>query len=186
VVGLDYNADYVAEARRRWGSGQRGNLSFEVADLLALAPAGAPFHGARFDAIVMIDLFLFLFNERFQPALHSGRVDVMRTVGTMLNSDGLLAIMDPHPLWLTPWVGSDNQPFGLLTEYRKRRFKVAPTVQEATDLLFRSGWRIRRILEPDIDPAYAKIDPAGCSFMADVPQWWCIEAEPAPSPIPSA
>jgi hypothetical protein len=66
---------------------------------------------------------------------------------------------------------------GILTEYRRKRFKVSPTLEEATGLLYSSGLRIRRILEPDINPAFAEISRAAYTFMREFSQWWVIECE---------
>jgi hypothetical protein len=85
--------------------------------------------------------------------------------------------MDPHPFWLTPWLGQEGRPLGILAEYRSKHFKVAPTLEEFSSLAYESGFRIRRILEPRIEDAYRKIDPQGYAFMSEFPQWWFWELE---------
>ena len=35
---------------------------------------------------------------------------------------------------------------------------------------------IARVLEPDIDPSYADVDPVAYRFMSQFPQWWFFEA----------
>ena len=47
----------------------------------------------------------------------------MKSVESLLKPNGVLLVMDPHPLWLTPWFGAPDAPLGILTEYRQRRLK---------------------------------------------------------------
>jgi SAM-dependent methyltransferase len=175
VIGLDHNENYIAAANKLWGRGLKGNLSFVPGDIIDLDTRG--FAQRKFDVVTIIDTFLFLFDERYQKRLSDNRLRIMKNVSNMLARGGRLVIVDPHPLWLTPWIGEDAPMVGILTEYRHKRFKVSPTLEEATGLLYRSGLRIRRILEPDINPAFAEISRAAHAFMHEIPQWWVIECE---------
>jgi len=175
AVGLDYNENYLAAANNLWGNGRKGNLSFVSGDIIDLDTRG--FAQRKFDVVTIIDTFLFLFNERYQKPLSDNRLRIMKNISSMLAEQGRLVIVDPHPLWLTPWIGEDAAMVGILTEYRHKRFKVSPTLEEATGLLYSSGLRIRRILEPDINPAFAEISRAAYTFMREFPQWWVIECE---------
>lgn len=171
TVGMDYNADYIDAARR-----DHPDAEFHVGDLLALDDFDSSIAGRRFDRVVLIDTFLFLFDQTFQNSLYEQRIKVMQGLRRFLKPGGRLLIMDPHPFWLTPWVGTSETPVGLISEYRRRWFKVTPTLEEVSETLTGAGFHIARILEPDIDPAYAKTDPVGHAFMAQFPQWWFFEA----------
>lgn len=177
AIGLDYNPDYIKIAKERWPASSHANVDFRVCDILALSRETPPFLREPFDFVVLIDTFLFLFDARFQSALYEQRHDIMRNLKTLLKPGGLLLVMDPHPLWLTPWLGAPNAPVGILSEYRQRRLKVIPTLEELTGFLCESGYRIRRLLEPDIDEAYRSIDPMAYAFYHEVPPWLFMEIE---------
>jgi 2-polyprenyl-3-methyl-5-hydroxy-6-metoxy-1,4-benzoquinol methylase len=177
VVGVDYNRDFIDLASRTWKGPTSGALTFEVGDLTDLSKGDPAFARQRYDFVVLIDTFLFLFDNKYQPELYSRRDVILRNLRQLLRPDGLLLVMDPHPLWLTPWLGHPEAPFGILTEYRQRSFKVTPTLEELTDLLYGHGFRIRRVREPVVDPAFRDVDPAGAAFMSNVPQWWFLEIE---------
>jgi len=179
VVGLDHNSDYVAIARRTWTQDQYPNLAFHIGDIIELQNGAPPFCAGAYDRVILIDIFLFLFANTYQTELLKHRATIMRNLGQLLAPGGVLLIMDPHPLWLTPWLGAEQQPFGVLTEYRNRRFKVSPNLEEVSSFLYESGMRIRRILEPAIAAEFGQIDPQGLAFMNEVPQWWFLEVERA-------
>jgi SAM-dependent methyltransferase len=179
AVGMDYNPDYVRAARETSPPDEYPNLAFHVGDIIDLSANEGVFQKMRFDRIILIDTFLFLFDKTYQPALWEHRHEIMRNILQLLRDDGLLLILDPHPFWLTPWLGGDDQPFGILTEYRRRHLKVIPTIEEMTCFLAEGGLRIRRILEPDIDAAYRAVNPSAHAFMQQFPQWWFFEAEKA-------
>src|SRR5947209_4113993 len=181
AIGVDYNPDYVALARQTWSSDvKNAKLDFQVGDIIDLARGSPAFAQARYDFIVLIDTFLFLFDETYQPALYRQRDAIMTNLRGLLKPHGQLLVMDPHPLWLTPWLGHPEAPFGILTEYRRRRFHVIPTLDEMTTLLYRHDLRVRRVLEPRIADEARAADPQRWAFMNNVPQWWFFEIEAGP------
>lgn len=179
VIGLDYNENYIEVACETWIDNSRRNLSYVVGNITDLENSAPTVAAREFDAVVLIDTFLFLFDPVYQPDLFAHRDTVMMSLARLLAEDGRLLIMDPHPFWLTPWIGDEGRPVGLISEYRNRSFKVAPTLEEISTLVFESGLRIRRIHEPNISPEYAAIDPTGYAFMREFPQWWFFEIERA-------
>jgi SAM-dependent methyltransferase len=181
VVGVDYNSDYVAIARQTWTGPDYSRLGFQVGDIIDLSRGAPAFAQDRYDFVLLIDTFLFLFDARYQPELHQQRDAIMANLRRLLKPDGLLLVMDPHPLWLTPWLGHPEAPFGILTEYRQRSFKVIPTLEEMTTFLCAHGLRIRRVLEPRIDKEFRDLDTQRFAFMNNVPQWWFFEIEPGPA-----
>lgn len=177
VVGVDYNADYVEVARKTHGAEQRANLEYQVGDIIDLSNGSPPFAKSQYDWIVLIDMFLFLFDDRYQPQLFEQRDAIMANLRQLLKPGGKLLTLDPHPLWFTAWLGDEQTPFGILTEYRRRNFKVIPTLDEMTAFLYRHDFRVRRIIEPTIDAEYRKIDPQAWAWMDNVSQWWAWELE---------
>ena len=174
---MDYNADYVAVAREKWPPAAYPNLEFHVGNIIDLAAGSGMFQQRRFDAVVLIDTFLFLFHPAYQKELYENRRTIVANLRQLLKPDGQLLIMDPHPFWLTPWIGQEGHPLGVLTEYRSKRFKVIPTLEEFSTLVYEGGFRIRRVLEPPIQEAYRAIDPQGYAFMSEFPPWWFWELE---------
>ncbi|MBN1943461.1 MAG: class I SAM-dependent methyltransferase [Phycisphaerae bacterium] len=179
AVGMDYNPDYIAQARDLYPPEENSNLAFEVGDILDLSKGSGNIHNRQFDRVILIDTFLFLFDPSYQPQLVENRGRVMQNIKKLLKPDGRLLIMDPHPFWLTPWIGGETHPVGILTEYRHRHFKVVPTLEEMTNLMCENGYRIVRILEPPIHPDYKTISPRAYAFMEQFPQWWFWELQAA-------
>lgn len=181
VVGMDYNQDYLRLAGEN-GQGIE-NLEFHRGDMLDLL-AGDEYFSAiaseggqalRFDFIFLIDVFLFLFDTKYQPHLHENRHLVLRNIRTLLRDEGRVLIMDPHIFWLMPWAGSETRPIGFMSEYRHRRFREIATLEEYSELIHDAGFAIRRIFEPDIDAEYKNHAPSDYSFMKEFPQWWAWE-----------
>ncbi len=176
AVGVDYNKEYVETARRTWNAEESDNLSFEIGDIINIDVADF-LNEKKFDAVVLIDMFLFLFDSKYQPHLSDNRSVIMKNMVRLLNPKGRIIIMDPHPFWLSAQFGEVEAPVIMLTEYKNRSFKVSPTLQEISDLVYTSGMRIRRIIEPEISEDFKKIDEFGYSVMSEFPQWWMIELE---------
>jgi SAM-dependent methyltransferase len=179
VVGMDHNPDYLAIARKTYPREEHPNLQFFVGDMIELEKSDERIRAGRFDRVILIDTFLFLFENSYQTQLLARRDDILKNLARLVAPGGLLLIMDPHPLWFTPWLGSQTHPFGVLAEYRHRKYKVSPNLEEISGLLYKNSLRVRRILEPDVDPAYAAIDPQAYAWMHEVPQWWFLEVEVA-------
>jgi SAM-dependent methyltransferase len=179
AVGMDFNEEYIAIARKTWTPDRHPNLEFQVGDIIDLSRGGWSERAHTFDRIVLIDTFLFLFDPSYQQALYENRDTILGNLRRLLAPGGQLLIMDPHPLWLTPWLGNEEQPFGIISEYRQRAFKVSPSIEEISSSLYGNGLRIRRILEPAISAAYKNVDPQAHALMTQLPQWWFWEVEAA-------
>ena len=177
TVGMDYNEEYIKSACDIASELDMPNLEFHVGDIIDLSKGASIFQEKKFDRIILIDTFLFLFDKDYQIDLWENRFAILENIKSLLKPDGKLLIMNPHPFWLTPWVGHKDMPIGILTEYRNRSFRVIPSVQEYSELLHDAGMRICRILEPDVDDAYEKVNPQAYKFMKQFPQWWFFETE---------
>ncbi len=181
AVGIDYNQEYLDVAARNWTREHYPNLEFQHGDIIDLSRSSSSFAREAFDYVVLIDTFLFLFDTKYQGALYEHREAIMSNLRKLVKPGGLLLVMDPHPLWLTPWIGGPTNPVGILTEYRERRLKVIPTLEEMTGFLCDNGVRLKRVLEPRIDEQYASVDPQAHTFMTNIPQWWFMEIEAHPA-----
>ena len=81
-----------------------------------------------------------------------------------------MVVMDPSCFWPMPRFGAKNFPFGIMTEYKHRIFRVSPTLQELTELFSNCDLAIERILEPEISAEYEMIDSREYHFMKQFPQ----------------
>src|SRR5262249_36503124 len=113
ALGGDYNPEYVEIARRTWPAEQYPNLEFQVGDIVHLGTGASEFARSTYDFVILIDTFLFLFDTTYQGALHENRHAIMRHLRRLVKPGGLLLLHDPHPFWLTPWLGTAEQPFGI-------------------------------------------------------------------------
>lgn len=175
AIGVDYNEQYVDVARKTRGHGPKQNLEFQVGDMIDLSNGEPEFAKSQYDWVTLVDTFLFLFDNRYQPTLYEKRDAIVGNLKRLLKPGGTLFTFDPHPLWLTAWLGDESAPFGVLTEYRHRHFKVIPTLDELTAFLAQHDLHVRRLHEPVIDPEFKQIDPQRYAWMDNVPQWLGIE-----------
>jgi SAM-dependent methyltransferase len=175
AVGIDYNANYVAIARERWQGIGKHDARFEVADIIELQSAAMDVLAQRYDLVFLIDTFLFLFHESYQPELYRNRETVVRNLASLVAPGGRLIVMDPHPLFLTAWFGDPNRPVGILEAYRSHDFRITPTLEEVSALFSSCGLAIDRVHEPRPDAELFEHDPSAFAFYSEVPPWWVFE-----------
>lgn len=179
AVGLDYNAGYIETAKTVWDAPHSKRAEYSVCNIIDMQTDRPDLLQRRYDAVLLIDTFLFLFDPIYQPKLYEARVSILRNLASLLGPNGQIVIMDPHPLWLSPMLGDAGRPFAVLDCYRNRHFKVIPTLEEVTGLFNEADLRIARILEPQIDDGYRDLDLKGFNFYKEFPAWWVFELEPA-------
>jgi SAM-dependent methyltransferase len=168
ITGIDYDKDYVKIANDTIKDEK--NIDFMSKDISDENFANS-FDGKKYDYIFMIDIFLFLFDKKFQGNLYEKRVEICAQFRKLLKPDGVFIIIDPHLFWLTPRFGSRNNPYGIITEYNDREFGVIPPLEEMTNVFCEAGLAIKRIVEPNIDEEFRKIDQLGYEFIKKFPQW---------------
>jgi len=175
AVGVDYNSDYIDIAKKTWSGQGEGDATYAVLDIIDFSTDQPELIAEPFDYVIMIDTFLFLFHESYQPQLFSNRKTVLQNLAKLVKKDGRILIMDPHPLFLTPFFGDPNRPFGILESYNSHYFRVAPTLAEITELLEDAGLAIARIFEPKPHPDFDKVNPKSHKFYSEVPMWHMLE-----------
>lgn len=178
AVGLDYNQNYIERARSNWLEAGEKNADYAVFDIIDFSCENHDVLERRFDRVILIDTFLFLFHESYQPALHQNRGKVLSNMRRLLKEDGRIMVMDPHPLWLTPYFGSKDRPFGVLESYKSHHFKVIPTLEEVTALLESSKIAINRVFEPEPSEDMKSYDFKGYAHYKEIPPWWVFELMP--------
>ena len=79
------------------------------------------FNKKTFDRIFMIDVFLFLFDKKFQPELYKNRKIILSNISRLLDDKGEIIIMDPHLFWLSAREGDKENPVAIMTEYKNKK-----------------------------------------------------------------
>ncbi len=168
ITGIDYDQDYVNIANENIKDEK--NIKFIKKDISDENFANS-LGGNRYDYIFMIDIFLFLFDKKFQGNLYEKRIEICSQLSKLLKSNGVCIIIDPHLFWLTPRFGNPKKPYGIITEYNDREFGIIPPLEELTHVFCEAGLAVKRIIEPSIDEQFKSIDKLGYEFVKKFPQW---------------
>ena len=107
------------------------------------------FENLKFDMVWMSDVFHFYF---YSPDASPSKVapkDLLKRMCKRMEVGDKCIIMQPHGVfWLAPWLGDDDIPFTLISEYSNRIYSVVPSLSEMTNAISGSGFVINNIYEP--------------------------------------
>jgi len=166
VEGFDYNSEYIKYAKQNYKS---KNLNFYEYDITKFKWDVKK----KYDYIFMIDVFLFLFDKKFQKKLYDNRNSILENISNSLNKNGKLVIMDPHNFWLTPRFGECEKPFGLVSEYNNPKFTSIPSLEKRLGVLFKNNLSIIDLKEPLISKTAMKhLSKLDYNFIKEFPQWY--------------
>ena len=168
VVGIDYDKKYIDTANKDLRNFK--NLSFYIKDITEPS-LFETFNNKTFDLIFMIDVFLFLFDKKFQPELYKNKKIILSNISKLLEDKGEIIIMDPHLFWLAAREGDEENPVAIMTEYKTRKFSSIPNLEEYTKLFSEAGFLIKQILEPKCTNEFKNINPLDYAFTNQFPQW---------------
>jgi SAM-dependent methyltransferase len=176
VLALDTNADHLQTARRlALADGLQDACEFRELKL-PLAEGLAPFAGRRFERIFLSDVLMFYFHP-YDDSLGLDPVELMHTLAAMLTPRGRLEVLEPNGLfWQQPWLGEEQRPYTILTEYRHRRYGVTPTLEQISHVAEAAGLAITRVRE--LVPQSTNDDSRMLSFASEFPLWWFFELRP--------
>jgi len=173
VLGIDPNEDYVEIAKKNADKGTR----FEVLDIgvkgkLDTIPT------ASADYVFMSDALLFYFvpiTENLKPDIQILFKDIRR----ILKPDGLFVNLEPHYIfWLLPWLGHEDKPYTILTEYIHKTFGVTPTISQLIQSYSRGGFEVTWMEELTPDRSFESVDKRGYNFACQFPLWHIFELKP--------
>lgn len=173
VQGIDPNEEYVRTAMKDCPE----NISFKVSNI-GIPGALDWIESQSADFIFMSDALLFYFvppNPNQKQEIKVLFSDIKR----ILKTGGRFFSMEPHGIfWLKPWLGEEERPFTILTEYNNKRFNVSPNYGEIINAFIDEGFIIRGFKEINVDKEFEKTDRRGTYFAKEYPLWWFFELEP--------
>lgn len=133
------------------------------------------------DAVFISDALLFY----FVPLVSGDKPDInllLSEIHRVLKPLGCFWVIEPHYIfWLSPWLGEDNHPFTILTEYRNRRFLVTPTLSEFINTITTNHFALTSFQEIYTTPDTEIEDKKGVSFASEFPLWHFFEFMPQKS-----
>jgi 2-polyprenyl-3-methyl-5-hydroxy-6-metoxy-1,4-benzoquinol methylase len=174
VLGLDPSADYIARAKKTFTDPKLRFEVFDFKDPNKLSQYGA----GTFDLIYLADVLLFYFvSYKNKPEELAGAVGFLKALKAMLAPGGRIVVMDPHGSFsLCTRYGDPARPLAVLTEYRRRDFAIAATL-EPLGLAFRAaGLAVTGMWEPAYE---GPVKDAEDAFLKEFPVWWVFELKAA-------
>jgi SAM-dependent methyltransferase len=172
VLGIDPNEDYIRISKQNCdknitfkssGIGKKGDL-----DWIETSTA---------DFVFMSDALLFYFVSPDPNQKQDIRV-LLSDIRRILKPGGRFFSMEPSGLfWLRPWLGEEERPWTVLTEYNNKRFGVTPNYNEIIRAFIDGGFIIRDMKEIGVDDDFAKTDKRAALFADEYPLWWFFELE---------
>jgi SAM-dependent methyltransferase len=176
VIGVDPNPEYIACAQET----SPANVKFMVAavgepDALADIPSGS------IDCIFMSDALLFYFVSP-APTSRADLGSLFAELRRVLRSNGLFISVEPHYIfWLQPWLGDEDRPFTVLSEYRSKTYGVTPTISSFIQALTDHGFAVTWMDEIYATPDAARIEARAHHFAAEFPIGQLLELRPKAS-----
>jgi SAM-dependent methyltransferase len=169
VLGVDPSDSYVRIAENHFA--EPGKVRFLQA---GFENAGdfKTFDGLRFDAIFLSDVLLYYFEP--YKTMDITPVQLLTELGHLLKPGGAIYIMDPHGCFhLQPWLGT-NAPFLLCAEYKNRKYRVTPSLEELSRAIEDANLRIAKIRELTC-PESVGPETQARNVTGEFPLWWFFE-----------
>ncbi len=134
------------------------------------------FEDLQFDMVWMSDVFHFYFYSPDSSTPKVAPKDLLKRMCERMKTGDKCIIMQPHGVfWLSPWLGDDNKPFTVISEYSNRIYSVVPSLSEMTNAISGSGFVINNIYEPKPEKCDEKLKES--RFASEFPLWWVFECE---------
>jgi SAM-dependent methyltransferase len=135
--------------------------------------AGLP--ETKVDMIWMSDVFMFYFHPLDGGSSTTAPKDILAAATRNLKPDGKCIIMQPHAsFWLAPWLGREDRPFTVISEYSSRLYSVTPSLSDLSAAIRDAGLVIEQVFEPTAQKGQ-DTDPRAFHFAHNFPLWWVFE-----------
>ncbi len=171
VLGVDPNSTYLEYAKKF----ESENLCFQQMD--PGIPGGLNvLEDSSFDIVFMSDALLFYFRP-YYPGQQASIEILLSDVHRILKPTGRFVSVEPHGVfYLTPWLGSVDRPFTIVSEYLHKTYGIAPPLSWLFGHLEAAGFAVTSLQE--LTPGYdmQQSDPRAFHFAEEFPQWQLIES----------
>lgn len=168
VLGVDPSEHYIDIARKHFSN--VGRTEFSVCTFKAPTDF-AWFQDRRFDRIFLCDVFLYYFEP--YEALDLTPADLLFELRKLLRPEGAIYIVDPHGCFhLQPWLGVMS-PVLLCSEYKTRKYRVAPSLEEVSRAAEDAGLSIVKIRE--LTFGGPETGEQSRNVVREFPMWWFFE-----------
>lgn len=174
--GIDPSEEYVSHAKTR----ALPNTHFELAQI-GYKGGMDKLADKSFDFVFMSDALLFYFisvseKDRNQPSLEL----LMSEIRRVLKDDGVFCSMEPHPVFYqTPWLGAEDRPFTVRTEYRTHQFGIVPTFRELAHAFAAHGFTISWMDELYAEGLQGECETRAYRYASEFPVWALFELQKA-------
>lgn len=169
VLGVDPNPMYIQVAKDNFSS--LGKIEFQARSFERKDDFQF-LEGHRFDCIFLCDVFLYYFEPYKPMALTPAQL--LSELRRFLAPQGRIYICDPHGCFhLQAWFGR-TVPYLISTEYKHRRFRVTPTLEEISLAVETAGMSIKKIREC-YSQENLKSDSQNAVVAKEFPLWWFFE-----------
>jgi hypothetical protein len=123
----------------------------------------------------MSDALLFYFVP--ESPEQQGNIDILlHDVRRILKANGTFICVDPNYLfWLAPWLGEEQYPFTIFSEYTHKTFGVTPSLSTYVQAFGRRGFALVDMQEFQPDPAFESVDRRAYFFAREYPLWQLCE-----------
>lgn len=170
VLGVDPNEEYINLAKSKCSDGARYEvMNFDVHGDLYDIPSNS------YDYIYMSDALLFYFVP-FDSNKKADIVSLLSNARRILKPNGTFISVEPHYIfWLLPWLGDNNRPFTVLTEYRNRFFGVTANMSQLINTFTKAGFVVSWMDEMSVDPSFEAVNSRAYHFAQQFPLWQIFE-----------
>ncbi|RUW79513.1 class I SAM-dependent methyltransferase [Mesorhizobium sp. M2A.F.Ca.ET.067.02.1.1] len=173
VLGVDPSDKYLAVARKH----ARDGVRFEQMHIgqqggLDGIPSGSA------DIVFMSDSLLFYYVPLFPGQIADIGI-LLADIRRILKPDGAFVSVEPHGVFfLMPWLGAEDRPFVVLTEYLRKSFGVVPPLSWLIRTVSQAGFVVGDMRELTPASYFAEIDPRAYNLASEFPLWHLLEFRP--------
>ena len=170
VLGVDPADEYLAVARANAVPG----ISFKK---MQIGESGGldTIPSASADMVFMCDALLFYYLSPYPGPKLDINV-LLADIRRILKPGGVFATVEPHSAFcLAPWLGQDDRPFTVITEYLHKPYGIVPSISWWVRQFSAAGFAIADLRE--IGPAeyFSEVDRRAYHFANEFPLWQLLE-----------
>ncbi len=174
VLGIDPNPKYIETAKSNF----KENVTFKVSEIGTNINALKWIESESFDFAFMSDALLFYFVSP-DPKQQSSIDILLSEIRRILKPNGRFLSLEPHGVfWLRPWLGEEERPFTVITEYRDKMFNVAPNSFELLKSYLKEHFIIKDVRELYSNTDFDKPNKRAINFSNKFPLWHFFELQP--------